>query len=257
MKRKLVILSLLLFVVTAFACGPKYPKCDNNEDCTSSDKGADEKKLFCVNGLCQQCKIDADCGDASFECNAGVCDPIPNFCTSVDDCPGKQKCRDNRCAVECVDNSECGSGNCEGGNCVEVQQCAGDLDCPEGQICKDGKCGAALTSSTGCSVETIYFEYDAAGINGKAKSLLQANADCIKSGKLKIRIEGHADETGSNEYNMSLGEKRARSVYKYLRQLGVSKASMSTITYGEEKPACGSGGDACNTSNRRVEFQLR
>lgn len=255
MVQKFGFLSLLLVLMTAFACSPKYPKCDTDDHCKSNDKGVEDNKLFCVNGLCQQCKQDVDCGDPSLECNAGACDAIPGYCTGVNDCPGNQKCMNNRCAPECVDDSECGSGKCAAGACVEEKkQCAGDADCPDGEICKEGVCSSKSTSS--CSLEVVRFEYDASGIRSSDKSTLQANADCIKSGSLSVRIEGHADETGSNEYNMSLGEKRARAVYKYLRQLGVPKASMTTITYGEEKPACTSGSN-CDNENRRVEFQLR
>jgi peptidoglycan-associated lipoprotein len=250
-------MAVSLVAMLATACGPEYPKCDNDDDCASSEKGKEEGKLFCVNGLCQQCAEDADCGDASLECNAGVCEQIPGYCTSVDDCPGNQKCRNNRCGAECVDDSECTDGKkCQAGSCVEPAECSIDSDCPSGKECDAGKC----VDPPACSLETVYFSYDSSTIDDSARSGLQANADCIKERDLTVRIEGHADERGTSEYNIALGERRARNAAKYLHTLGVPKKSTSTISYGEERLAseCGEQGpESCHRRNRRVVFSER
>ncbi len=258
MKLRTLFLTLIALAALVFTtgCGPDYPKCDTDDDCASSEKGQAEGNLFCLNGLCQQCREDAHCGDPGLECNAGVCEQIPGYCTSESDCPGKQKCRNNQCGAECQDNSECPDGTeCQGGSCVAKAECSSDGDCPNGQICEGGKCIAA---SGDCNVDTIYFGYDDASVDTSARSVLQSNADCIKKRGLKVQIAGHCDERGTSEYNIALGERRARNTVKYLQSLGVEKGSMSTISYGEEQLSreCGEEGpESCHRANRRVEFK--
>lgn len=254
-KRSLLLMLIACVGLIGTACSPKYPKCNKDEHCQKSDKGKEEGKLYCVNGLCQQCREDVDCGDPSLECNAGVCDTIPGYCSSVDDCPGNQKCRDNRCGPECVDDSECGDGmKCEAGNCVAGAECSSNADCPDGRACVDGQC---IEASTDCSVEPVYYAYDSSSLDDAARQSLQDNAQCIKERGLSVVIEGHCDERGTSEYNLALGERRATSAYKYLRQLGVAQGDMTTITYGEERPVrqCGEDGpESCHRANRRSEF---
>lgn len=257
-KRALLLVGAVCMTLTSVGCKPKYPKCKTDEHCQSSSDGQAEGKLYCVNGLCQQCAEDADCGDPSLECNAGVCDPIPGYCASVDDCPGNQKCRDNRCGPECTDDNECADGQkCSGGNCVAAAECTSNADCGDGMACEGGKCVAA---SSDCSTEPVYFGYDSSVLDDSARNQLQRNADCIKQRGLTVAIEGHADERGTSEYNLALGERRATSAYKYLRQMGIAKDDMTTITYGEERPIrpCGEQGpESCHRANRRVEVVAR
>lgn len=254
-KRWLLLMLIACIALVSTACKPKYPKCDKDEHCQSSDRGKVEGKLYCVNGLCQQCKEDADCGDPSLECNAGVCDMIPGYCASTDDCPGNQQCRDNRCGPECLEDGDCGDGQkCQGGSCVAAAECSSNADCPDGKRCDGGSC---ITASTDCSVDAVYFAYDSSALDDSARQELQANANCIKEKGLSVQIEGHTDERGTAEYNLALGERRATSAYKYIRQLGVAKDDMTTITYGEERPVreCGEDGpESCHRMNRRAEF---
>lgn len=249
--------SLLLFVT---GCGPDYPKCNTDDDCSSSEQGQKEGKLYCVNGLCQQCREDADCGDPGLECNAGVCEEIPGYCTSTDDCPGNQKCRDNRCGPECLDDSDCEAGMmCEGGSCVEKPECSTDADCGPNEMCDGGQCVEKPEQS--CSLETVYFAYDSSSLRSSARSALQSNADCIKERGISVELAGHADQRGTNEYNIALGERRARSARDYLIDLGVSRSRLSTISYGEERPVrqCAEtgGSESCYQENRRVEFNVQ
>lgn len=236
------------------ACGPDYPKCDNDEHCAEGGKA--DNRLFCVNGLCQQCRENSDCGDASMECNAGVCEQIPGYCTANTDCPGNQKCRGNRCGVECESNDECGDGECQSGACVAKAECSADVDCGEGRECDNGRCVAAAV----CSLENVYFGYDDASVDGDSRNVLQKNADCIKQRQLNVTIAGHCDERGTSEYNIALGERRANNVSKYLQTLGVDKNAINTISYGEEQlnKECGEEGpESCHRMNRRAEIQRR
>lgn len=102
---------------------------------------------------------------------------------------------------------------------------------------------------------TIHFDFDRYTINESEKNLIDENAKWLTSSPaVKVRIEGHADERGETEYNLALGDRRARSVKKFLEDLGVAPERLSTISYGEEKPtALGHNEDAW-AKNRRAEF---
>ena len=84
---------------------------------------------------------------------------------------------------------------------------------------------------------------------------LNSNAQVVKDGKLRVTIEGHCDERGTNEYNLALGDRRAQSAKNYLINLGVDPTSMDTISYGEERPACMQHDESCWWQNRRAEFR--
>ena len=98
---------------------------------------------------------------------------------------------------------------------------------------------------------TIYFDYDKYNLSTSAVSEIRNLAKSIKSNSSKVRIEGHCDERGTREYNLALGERRAQAVKNYLNGLGVGASSMSTISYGKERPAVVGSNDAAWSQNRR------
>ena len=102
--------------------------------------------------------------------------------------------------------------------------------------------------------DRVFFGYDSAELDADAQELLQAQAAWLKQyNKSSIIIEGHCDERGTREYNLALGERRAQAVKNYLNGLGVSMSSMSTISYGKERPAVvGSNDDAWSQNRRSV-----
>ncbi|WP_417762526.1 peptidoglycan-associated lipoprotein Pal [Shewanella sp.] len=84
----------------------------------------------------------------------------------------------------------------------------------------------------------IYFEFDRSEISATYAQLLEAHADYLtKHPNVRVLIEGHTDERGTPEYNIALGERRAKAVAKYMQGLGVLPSQMSIVSYGEEKPA--------------------
>lgn len=107
-------------------------------------------------------------------------------------------------------------------------------------------------------LKTVYFNYDKADVRKDQQSTLKANAEWLKSnpGK-KVSLEGHCDERGTNEYNLALGARRAKSTYDYLRTLGIPKDQMTTQTFGEETPADPGHNEAAWSKNRRVESVLK
>ncbi len=105
------------------------------------------------------------------------------------------------------------------------------------------------------ALQAIFFDYDAYNIRGDARSALEANADWLRQNPSStIQIEGHCDERGTIEYNLALGEKRAAAVRKYLQRLGIDASRISTISYGEERPASSGTGESAWSANRRAEF---
>ena len=98
--------------------------------------------------------------------------------------------------------------------------------------------------------DRVYFSFDSYELDDDAKELLQDQAAWLKQyNKSSIIIEGHCDERGTREYNLALGEKRAQAVKNYLNGLGVG--SMSTISYGKERPAVVGSNDGAWSQNRR------
>ena len=126
--------------------------------------------------------------------------------------------------------------------------------------------GGAATSSAMVTVitpgammlENIYFDFDKSSIRKDAKPILEkVAAHMKKTPGAKLQIEGHCDERGTAEYNLALGQRRADATKKYLVNLGVDGSRLSTISYGEEKPADPGNNEAAWAKNRRAAFVLR
>lgn len=106
------------------------------------------------------------------------------------------------------------------------------------------------------ALSTIYFDYNEANIREDSKAVLSKVADIlVKQPALKLEIEGHCDVRGSTEYNLSLGERRARSVEKYLTTQGVKPDQLAIISYGEERPLDLGDGEDAHQKNRRAELK--
>jgi len=101
----------------------------------------------------------------------------------------------------------------------------------------------------------IYFDYDKAEIKSEFVSVVAAHAKFLNSNsQRKVRLEGHTDERGSREYNIGLGERRAQKIRQALLLQGVSEAQITTISYGEERPAVSGSDEEAYAKNRRVEI---
>jgi len=101
----------------------------------------------------------------------------------------------------------------------------------------------------------IYFAYDQSTLSAEGKATAQAIGELMKEvPEITARIEGHADERGTNEYNLSLGEKRAKSIQDYLSSYGVKSGRLTLLSYGEEKAAVEGQDESSWAKNRRVEF---
>jgi peptidoglycan-associated lipoprotein len=101
---------------------------------------------------------------------------------------------------------------------------------------------------------TFYFDFDSSVLRADSRALLDSHAVALKAKPRAVRLEGHADERGTREYNIALGERRAQAVRAYLLSRGVT-SSLEVISYGEEKPAVNESNDYAHQQNRRVQIK--
>jgi peptidoglycan-associated lipoprotein len=103
----------------------------------------------------------------------------------------------------------------------------------------------------------IHFDYDKADLREGDRAVLSKNAEVLKKFDfLKVTLEGHCDERGTVEYNLALGERRAKAAYDYVVSLGVPADRLKTVSYGKEIQVCNDANEACWQRNRRAKFTV-
>lgn len=230
MGKKVVLLGImgLTTALLALGCKPKYPSCKKDEHCNEGE--------FCVNNICQQCRDSGDC-EAGQECMEGACRDIPGYCTSAADCADGQICRDNRCGP-CMANGDCSEGLvCLDGAC-QTPECMTEEDCPAGLSCVGYRCKPVEKvepAAVDCEIEPIYFDFDSSEMSYDMRNTLERNYDCYQQRGGSLRVEGHCDPRGTTEYNLGLGDRRARMVSKALNTLGIERSQMNVVSKGEEE----------------------
>ncbi|KAA5607486.1 peptidoglycan-associated lipoprotein Pal [Roseospira marina] len=106
--------------------------------------------------------------------------------------------------------------------------------------------------------DRIFFGFDSYNLDSQAQQTLRRQAAWLQQyGQYSATIEGHADERGTREYNLALGERRANAVRNYLVTLGVPSQRLSTVSYGKERPTCTEATESCWSRNRRGVTTLR
>jgi peptidoglycan-associated lipoprotein len=104
----------------------------------------------------------------------------------------------------------------------------------------------------------VNFDFDRYDLSAEARDILKRHATWLKTNpRVRVEIEGHCDERGTNEYNLALGAKRAESAKRYLIDLGISPGTLATISYGEELAVCKEQNEACWAKNRRAHFVVK
>jgi peptidoglycan-associated lipoprotein len=234
--------AFVLAMATPFAstgCGVSYPNCNGDNDCRSHHE-------VCVNRHCQQCRTTADC-PAEHTCLRNRCVEGTNACENDADCPADQHC-DNR---HCVPRTECDQNHA----------------CPGGRPCESGHCASAAPSSDEddtlrdnhgrlCEFEPIYFAFDTPQLDDRARHSLQAAADCLQREQTsRYVLIGRTDPRGTTEYNLALGERRARMAQNYLRSLGITAERIEVSSAGSEG-ATGTD-EATWAHDRRMDFRPR
>ncbi len=116
---------------------------------------------------------------------------------------------------------------------------------------------AAARRAAASGLQRIHFDFDRSDLTEEAKQILVNNAGLLRAAaRVKVLIEGHTDERGSDEYNLALGERRANSARNFLISLGISADRMRIISYGEEMPVALERNEDAWAKNRRAEFKI-
>jgi peptidoglycan-associated lipoprotein len=127
----------------------------------------------------------------------------------------------------------------------------------EGGIGSDLPGAGSLTGEEASPLADVHFELDSATLSAEAQGILQRHAEWMqRNPRMRFSLEGHCDERGTIEYNLALGEQRARAVYDYLTSLGVPGARLSTVSFGKERPLDSGRGESAWAKNRRVHFAV-
>ena len=227
---------------------PKFPNCSKDKDCKDG--------LHCFQKSCSECSEDSHC--ESFEtCDGGACILKDGMCNTKDDCTAGQICENNKCTA-CESDAACGpDARCSNGACLDRGSCNEDEDCADDEDCIDGTCqraGRLAPPELTCSLDSVYFGTDEYSIPEDSKEALQKTSICIQQGdERNVFVEGHTDETGTDEYNIALSEKRGRSVADFLARLGIDPARLRVIPKGETE-ATGTDEDS-RSEERRVDFE--
>ena len=111
--------------------------------------------------------------------------------------------------------------------------------------------------SESANLKDVFFDFDKYDIRASDARILDTNAAWLKSNNNLVLIEGHCDERGTNEYNLALGERRAKSTMNYLMAQGVQASRITIISYGEERPTCTEQSEGCWAKNRRAHFLVK
>ena len=115
----------------------------------------------------------------------------------------------------------------------------------------------ALEAARTTLTANVYFDYDMADIRSDAERVLRAKVEILRnSPQVRLQIEGHADERGSNEYNIALGNRRAQAVVDFCTSGGIDGGRFTIVSYGEEQPAAQGSNESAWTQNRRAEFNI-
>ena len=221
--------------------GPKYPLCDNDEQCN-----ADGHHGVCMAGKCVACRDDAQCAKGE-SCKEGACEAIPNYCDDSHKCPGDAPCTKNHCEekkavaavpVECDDDHPCKG---------------------KGESCQNGHCIAPIRGGPGCQdFPAPKYAFESPELTEDSKKTLQRLATCINSGSLKgarVLLTGHCDARGEYEFNMGLGAERAEGARKFLLSIGLPDDRIATSSRGKLDAA---GTEQSGWANdRRVDIEVR
>ncbi len=114
----------------------------------------------------------------------------------------------------------------------------------------------SAVSAPSCSTTSVFFDTARDGLTSAAKATLDADMACYTGRSDTMRLEGHADERGTTDYNLALGQRRAESVKRYMTSEGVPAARLQTLSYGEERPADRGHTEAAWSKNRRVQINV-
>lgn len=145
-----------------------------------------------------------------------------------------------------------------------VCSCAAKKAGPKGSSRAAAPGGAAEPAIRGgqygsvADLQTVHFDYDVDRLGREEREILKRNAAVIKrNADWEVLVEGHCDERGTVEYNLALGQRRAKAVRDYYLDLGVPGGKVATLSYGRESPACAEPTEGCRARNRRAPSKVK
>lgn len=146
-----------------------------------------------------------------------------------------------------------------GASAGQSAQAGGGRSVNQGDVAKvDLGTGGKSLDMADIAARTVYFDYDSFVVKPEFQATIEAHAKYLKAnGARKVSVEGHTDERGGREYNLSLGQARAEAVRRGLALLGVSGTQVEAVSYGKEKPAVQGTTEAAMEKNRRAEIVYR
>lgn len=163
-------------------------------------------------------------------------------------------------------------GDCKDAVCVfsKCQECGVNTDCKDGKVCENNQCvesaTAAQTAENLAPVQagpvcsqtgTVHFDFNMYDIHASDRDMLTDIATCLRSHPdTRITVSGNTDERGTVEYNLVLGEKRAKAVSQYLQNSGISASTMHVVSYGKEKPVDHEHNEEAWAKNRRTDITV-
>ena len=242
-----------------------YPACQKDSDCTT-DIGE-----VCVSGMCQNCQTDADC-DARGEglvCHEFRCAPeeevvadsgsgdrgVGAICAQRTDCEGGLACTAGTCQP-CEEDFACAPYTCnlDTQRCDPMGSCQADTDCSSEEICDGGMCvhSGGFGEGGACGLDAVYFAFDSATMTPSVAAQLEAAAVCLAESDAGVWLEAHADDVGTEEYNIMLTERRGHGVRDFLIEHGVPADNLDVIAKGNLE-ATGTT-EAERSRDRRVDF---
>lgn len=121
----------------------------------------------------------------------------------------------------------------------------------------DEQVPAAVVQELKRNFERVSFDFDSTSLGEASKQALTRNAEIMqRHPRVTVEVQGHADERGTTDYNIALGQKRAQAVRAHLMRMGVAGARIEVVSYGEERPAVSGQGEPAWSQNRRAEFRV-
>lgn len=255
MSRISMLLGVALSVVLLTACPPRqvYPNCETDATCQ-----ADGNAEVCVEGRCVECATDDQCKEG-FTCQGNRCVP-PTECDASRPCADGLQCSPAGQCVECLSSGECSDEQwCRAGSCVSRPEgaCEDNSHCGMGENCVANRCEQA---GEGCNFDAVPFGFNESSLNSlsaETRSRLDTVATCLQAQPRRVILGGHADERGTEEYNLQLSERRAATIRRYLVDLGVPADRLESVGYGEAQPLNPASTQEAWDQNRRVEFIFR
>lgn len=135
---------------------------------------------------------------------------------------------------------------------------AGTSGVPDANGADGGALSGGASRADLLAKKRVHFAFDSSSLDDENRAIVEAHAAHLAdNSSLKVHLEGHGDERGTREYNLALGERRAQSVERVMRALGVAGSRISTTSYGEEKPMAEGHDESAWRQNRRVEISYR